>query len=243
MKLVVVSAHYPPDFVSGGTLVPQRTSRELRYRGVDTHVYAGWLGADRRPLEAWDESDETGLPLRWIAIRPFIDWSETANFSNPGVTADFAEYLDRLQPDIVHFHSLQTLGAGLVHAAADRGLRVVITLHDFWWWCARQFLCDRDYRPCSLVVNASACECQVDRRWLDERSAVTLPALARADRLVAVSEISSRVAIANGADPDRLVVIENGVVAGDAGATARPTSDANGILRLVYAGGPDRMKG
>src|SRR3954462_713370 len=42
VRLVVVSAHYPPNFVSGGTLQPQRLARAFSERGPEGGVYAGW---------------------------------------------------------------------------------------------------------------------------------------------------------------------------------------------------------
>lgn len=52
VRILVVSAHFPPNFVSGGTLVPQRTAVALQRRGHDVAVYAGCRGdlnGDDRP--------------------------------------------------------------------------------------------------------------------------------------------------------------------------------------------------
>ena len=49
-RLLVVSAHFPPDFVSGGTLVPDRQARGLAAHGWDVSVYAGSLDPARPPL-------------------------------------------------------------------------------------------------------------------------------------------------------------------------------------------------
>src|SRR5262245_24728367 len=151
MRILTVSAHYPPNFVSGGTLQPQRLSQGLRSRGHDVSVYAGWLG-DRPPLDSWEETDDTGMPVRWVASGPWIGWSDDRNWFNPAVTEHFRAHVEALRPDLVHVHALQSLGAGLLPVARRTGARVVVTMHDFWWLCARQFLVDRDVRPCSLVV-------------------------------------------------------------------------------------------
>src|SRR5262249_62032440 len=126
VRIVVVSCHYPPNFVSGGALVPQRMARGLRSRGHDVQVYTGWLDHDgtRAPLETWADTDETGLPIRWIVITPFIDWSDDCNWRNPPVTADFSHWLETIRPDVVHLHCLQSLGADLVAAAAARAARL-----------------------------------------------------------------------------------------------------------------------
>ncbi len=166
MRILVVSAHFPPNFVSGGTLAPQRLARGLRARGHHVSVYAGHLDADRPPLETWTESDETGLPVRWIVTTPWTGWSDRSNFDNPAVAKDFSDHVAEMQPEIVHFHSVQTLGAGLLPAARATGARIVVTMHVFWWYCARQFLVTRDYRPCSLVSTAAP----APAKWTDRGS-------------------------------------------------------------------------
>ncbi|HVE47866.1 MAG TPA: glycosyltransferase [Acidimicrobiales bacterium] len=258
MRILVVSAHYPPNFVSGGTLAPQRQAHGLRRLGHEVSVYAGWLGADRPPLSTWADTDEEGMDVRWVVTTPWVDWSDDANFDNPMVAADFASHLDDLRPDVVHLHSLQSLGAGLVSAAAESGASVVVTMHDFWWLCGRQFLVDTEYRPCCLVVSCGACACQVDRPWLDSRRARMTPHLERADVLLAVSRAEAGVLVANGIDGRRLRVDENGVpepedpvspvakakgVTAGGGVTGGTAVTRPGTLRFTYAGGPDRMKG
>jgi glycosyltransferase involved in cell wall biosynthesis len=245
VRILVVSAHYPPDFVSGGTLTPQRLARGLRSRGHDVTVYAGSLDSERAPLSSWSEVDETGLPVRWIASWPWIGWDDPNCYENKRVTADFADHVARTRPDIVHFHALQSLGAGLLTAARSAGARVVVTMHDFWWICARQFLVDRDYRPCCVVVDAGTCQCEVDRDWLATRTARLAEHLSHADVVLAPSASAVAVLAANGVDPTKLQIDENGMV-DESSAAAHDTRPQRGVgdrVRFLYAGGSNRMKG
>lgn len=245
MKILVVSAHYPPNFVSGGTLAPQRIAQGLRDLGHEVRVFAGWLG-DRAPLESWTEVDETGLSVQWVVTTPWTAWNDDRNFDNPAVATIFESFLRLFRPDIVHFHSMQSLGAGLLGAAADAGIATVVTMHDFWWVCARQFLVGRDFRPCCPVVDAGVCPCEVDEVWLRKRNSWLRERLAGVDLVLAVSSASHRLLDANGVAADRLEVDENGLPSA-AGATmaapARDREDHDGPLRLLFAGGSDRMKG
>ncbi len=245
VRILVVSAHYPPDFVSGGTLTPQRLARGLRARGHHVSVYAGSLNSERLPLSSWSEVDETGLPVRWVASWPWIGWDDPNCYDNERVTADFAEHVARTNPDVVHFHALQSLGAGLLAAARAAGARVVVTMHDFWWICARQFLVDRDYRPCCVVVDAGACVCEVDRSWLAARTARLAELLSHADVVLAPSASAVRILAANGVDPAKLQVDENGM-ADESGTVERGKrpgrGPADGVC-FLYAGGSNRMKG
>lgn len=240
MRIIEVSAHFPPNFVSGATVSTEQVALRLGSRGHEVSVFAGWTGTDRPPLAVWRE-ESRGLTVDWVATTPWTAWSDPMNYENPPVAEHFAGLLERSRPAVVHFHSLQSLGVGLVHAAADRGVPTIVTMHDFWWWCTRQFLCDRSYRPCCLVVDAGTCPCESGRAALQQRAAVMKRALARVDRIIAVSEISARVLIANGADARRVAVVENGIAASSGThANGGITSPA---VRFLYAGGPDRMKG
>ncbi|TQL03675.1 glycosyltransferase [Cellulomonas sp. SLBN-39] len=240
MRIVQVTAHYPPDVVSGGTLVPQRLAHRMRRLGHDVRVYAGNVRGGRAPLTSWDDVDEHGTPVRWVSTTPFTAWSDPKNSINPGVTEDFRAWLAAEPADVVHLHSLQTLGAELVTVAARSGARVVVTMHDFWWSCARQFLVAPDMRPCSLAVEAGGCPCAVDHGWLVERNRALGRHLADADLVLVPSASAARVMVANGVDETRVMVDENGL---PALPEAAPREEAEGDVRLLFAGGADPMKG
>jgi hypothetical protein len=120
------------------------------------------------------------------------------------VTAHVAGLLGEHRPEVVHLHALQGLGVGLVEAARASGAATVVTMHDFWWVCARQFLVDRALRPCCLVVSAGDCACEDGRAHLDERGRRLAAALQRADLVLAPSRSAAEVLAANGVDRRRL---------------------------------------
>jgi glycosyltransferase involved in cell wall biosynthesis len=248
VRIVVVSGHYPPNFVSGGSLQPQRIARGLRRRGHDVSVYAGWFGPDRDPLETWDDVDETGLPVHWIVTTPWEPWSDDRNWNAPDVHQDFSKYLERVRPDIVHLHDLQMLGGSLVRAASAAGAKSIVTMHDFWWICARLFLVDKTMHPCSLVVDAGACSCERSHAWLTSRRTRLASELEHADLVLSPSRSAARVLAANGITPGRLEVDENGLPEADLDNTLvrapRPVpGDDAGPVRFVYAGGIHELKG
>ncbi|MGQ0833289.1 MAG: glycosyltransferase [Microthrixaceae bacterium] len=242
MRIVQVSAHFPPEFVSGGTLQPQRLARALRADGHSVQVLAGSLDGERAPLSVWDDADETGLPVRWVAAGEFVWWDDVRNYDNPPVEAIAAELYREWRPDVVHCHSLQTLGVGPIDAAADLGIPVVLTMHDFWWLCARQFLVDTDDRPCPLVVASSDCPCEAGRAHLDARARRLRETLDTVALILAPSHAAAEVLIANGVDPARVEVDENGVPDPSAPAP-RHGRDASVRLTVRYTGGGNTLKG
>jgi glycosyltransferase involved in cell wall biosynthesis len=240
MRITFVSAHYPPNFVSGGTLQPQRLARGLRGRGHDVSVFAGHLDSEERPLRTWEEPDSTGMPVRWVVSTPFMDWADERNYDNPGVTEVFAQHLAERPADVVHLHALQTLGVGLIEAAKASGAATVVTMHDFWWVCARQFLVERSHRPCCLVVAAGDCPCEVGRPHLLRRADRLREALADVDLVLAPSRSAAELLRANGVDAGRLAVDENGM---DLPRVSPRGRRPPGPVVVRYTGGSNPMKG
>jgi glycosyltransferase involved in cell wall biosynthesis len=64
----------------------------------------------------------------------------------------FVDVLRAVCPDVVHFHDLTGLPANVLALARQQGCGVVLTLHDFWPFCRRQFL----LRPGLIVCDGSA---------------------------------------------------------------------------------------
>lgn len=238
MRVLVVASHYPPELFTGATLVAQRLARGLRDRGHEVLVYAGSLERERPPLSSWADVDDTGLPVRWVAIRPYIGWENKQNHDHPAVVKDLSGVLAAFRPDIVHVHVPQGFGGAIVPAAHRAGARVVVTMHDFWWICGRQFLATDEPRPCSLVVDAGGCPCAVDHAWLLRRDTQLRADLRGADVVLAPSASAADVLRANGIP--LVDVDENGL------PELRPATRSQrpeGTVRLLYAGGSDPLKG
>ena len=76
--------------------------------------------------------------------------------------AAFAELLDEWHPHIVHIGHLNHLSTSLVFEARERGIPVVLTLHDYWLMCPRgQFI---QMYPVDPSDNWAVCDGQEDRK-------------------------------------------------------------------------------
>ena len=119
MRITFVSAHYPPNFVSGGTLQPQRLARGLRDRGHDVsrlrrlprqHAAARWRPGTRTTRPACRCAGSCPTPC--------MDWADERNYDNPADGRRSSRPTSQRHPaDVVHLHALQTLGVGLVEVA------------------------------------------------------------------------------------------------------------------------------
>lgn len=245
MRVVVVSAHYPPDFVSGGTLQPQRLARALRREGHEVAVFAGW---NQRPVPvagnppSWEERDEEGLLVHWVNTSAWLDPASRANVENPVVATELAGFLGRARPEVVHVHTLQGMGVDVLAVAQGTGARVVLTMHDLWWLCARLFCVDRRLRRCTPVTMAGSCACEAGARWRAAREELLRPALKHVDLVLAPSQAFADLLVANGLAASRIEVDENGVVA-PASLRGRRPRDPTEPIRFVFTGGAHPFKG
>ena len=124
MRITFVSAHYPPNFVSGGTLQPQRLARGLPRRGHDVARLRRLPRRDAPPLETWDEVDEH-RPAGALGRLDAVDGlGRRAQLRQPRGGRARSPPTSREHPaDVVHLHALQTLGVGLVEVAKASGAR------------------------------------------------------------------------------------------------------------------------
>ncbi|MBA3288420.1 MAG: glycosyltransferase [Acidimicrobiia bacterium] len=242
MRILYVTAHYPPDFVSGATLQVRRMAEHVAASGHEVAVLSGAIVAGLADGERRRE-DGGGVRVEWIGTAERIDQDVDANWQNPLATLAAADLLDEWRPDVVHAHALQTLGAGPIAAAADRSIPTVVTMHDLWWWCSRLFLVDRDLRPCPLDTGMSDCACARTAEWRRARAAELALTLARVDEVLAPSAALRDVAVANGVDPTRIAVDTNDVDPAASSAPVPAAPMAEGPVRFLYVGGDHPLKG
>jgi glycosyltransferase involved in cell wall biosynthesis len=239
MRILYVTAHYPPDFTSGATLQVARIARHVAAAG---HEVAVLSGAIRSGLA--DGETRTGFvdgtTVHWIGTAGRIEQDDDNNWLNPAATAHASEVMDRWRPDVVHAHALQTLGADLLAEAARRGIPTVVTMHDLWWWCARLFLVDRQLRPCPLDTTRSDCACARSAAWRHARADRLAGVLAGVDQILVPSAALRDVVLRNGVAPERVDVDANDV---EPTAVASVSTRASDRVRFVYVGGDHPLKG
>jgi len=163
--------------------------------------------------------------------------------SEPRTEALFTAFLDRLRPDVVHFHSLSGMPASLVQTAHILGYPTVLTLHDVCALCRpyRFFIRD-DGRECAGPLNGHACiACNpgLDPTWLLERFRYAREVAGQCcDAVVAVSDYI-RDAHALYGYGDAIQLIRHGI--------ALPSPDRPRRIerppRLLFVGGLQPQKG
>ena len=89
------------------------------------------------------ECEEDGVRLVGVHNRAHGLWdlgNPLREIDDPAITRAFAATLDRVRPDVVHFHNLHNLGAALIDEVAARGVPAYFTTHNYWLVCPRAYL-------------------------------------------------------------------------------------------------------
>ena len=200
-KLLVVNVFYPPQAIGGATRVVHDLVTLLRKSFGDRYdiEVVCTLEGGTKPYEIQTYADD-GVRVWSVTPNPA---TKDVCASDPRMGSVFEQLLERIGPDLVHFHCVQRLTAAVVDATRLSGIPYVITVHDGWWISPNQFVVDNHGDP-ALYDYA-----RLDDPGTPERPRALHRALSGAQRIIAVSE--SFAALHRGCHVEDVVTVENGV--------------------------------
>jgi glycosyltransferase involved in cell wall biosynthesis len=199
----------------GGTTVPRLAAKELARRGWDVTVFHAAVptipGAPPYEVREWEDD---GVRLIGVHNRPhglFDLGNPERELDDPPITAAFESALDRLEPDVIHFHNLHNLGAALFDRAANRGIPSYFTTHNYWLVCPRVYLLTGTGSICQGPGDGSACAGCVGGGAPADYARRLAGIRGRAQRslraILAVSDSVRETLLASGYSPDLVDVV------------------------------------
>ena len=239
LHILQVNILCKPQTFGGATVVMEEMARHLGNR-ADTRVSivasapSGWL----KPYEV-ERGDLDGTPIFRVGIQDRPGW--LAEYWDESAAEAFRHVLRLLRPDVVHFHAVQGIGAATLQVCHHEDIPFVVTLHDAWWICERQFLVTGEGKYCGQTrINMNICATCVDNIGVTvPRNLRLRQALDSADLLLTPSHHWRRFYLANRFAPDRIVVNENGI---PLPASAKP-NEGPPALRFGFVAGAESVKG
>jgi glycosyltransferase involved in cell wall biosynthesis len=243
--VLVANVFFAPNTYGGATVVAEQVARVLiRQSGVRISAVSLIARSDLAPY-AMVRAEADGIASYLINVPPGRGYREA--WDNPEITARIAALIDGLRPDLLHVHCIQEIGAGVIGAAKTRGVPVVLSVHDFWWLCERQFMLRPDHSYCGQnpirIEDCRGCVADIDAArerfgWLCEQAA-------QADLITYPSRFARDLSEASGMVPGRGAVWENGVCTPGpefpALQAARRAHDPR--VSFGFLGGPSQIKG
>lgn len=243
--IFVINVFYAPFSYGGATIVAEQVVKALRGKGAcDVTAISMCSRSDLVPYSLI-RSEKDGVVNYLINLPAGRNYSEIYN--NPRVAEIIGDLADQFRPDLVHLHCIQDIGAGCMTVLDDLGIPVVLSVHDFWWICERQFMIRPDQSYCgqnpvnietcrSCVPHHSAAKLRMNYlfRQAETAAAVTYP-----------SKFARELCEASGFAPNKGVVWENGVRPPKDDFFTKQSARRARDPRICFGflGGPSQIKG
>jgi glycosyltransferase involved in cell wall biosynthesis len=154
MKILLAVHGYPPELGGGTERHVRGLAKGLAGRGHDVTVLAGTL--------EWSESlrrssrDVDGIRLVKIH-RDDYRYERWERMYHPGVSRLVAELIEEVRPDVMHVHHWLRLTNDLVRQGAQRGVPVLLTMHDFIASCPTLHRVLPDDSWCNAPTDKAPC--------------------------------------------------------------------------------------
>lgn len=154
-RIMVVNVLYGVSSFGGATVVAEALAEKIQQLSTyETIVFSAHFDA-AAPIGSLWRYDWNGVHVISVNLGGGVNMT----YWDEGIGDIFARVLQEVNPAIVHFHCIQTLGMKLVHACIEASIPYAITVHDGWWRCARQFLVDEKGEYCGdCQMCASMCK-------------------------------------------------------------------------------------
>lgn len=167
------------------------------------------------------------------------------------VEAIFDKILDDIDVDIVHFQSIRTLPLSLIETAKRKNKRVIVTLHEYYFWCINCIMLSPEF--CWFQTDEQRCyEClsgngyKVPEGFVKERRQYIDYLFHIVDKVIVPSSYVRDVLLSlyEGLSYDKCIVVELGIDKQLLHLKKEEVSTAkNGTLHLAFLGNFLHYKG
>jgi len=231
--LVVVNDLYAPYSFGGATIVAEQLVKHLSDRWEIVVVTCN------TQQQSFDNSvlryEHDGIPVYSITTKRHQ--KDPKDYRGKEVAEVFGRILENIRADVVHFHSIQTLGCDLLLSCKKLGIPTVLTLHDAWWLCERQFMIKSDNTFCSQqVIDLPQCaRCTEDAANTYQHFFYFQDLLGSVDLLLAPSDFQRKFYKDNLSGNIAVKVNKNGILLPK--SFNHHSRKADGKIRMAYLGG------
>ena len=238
LRILAANVFFSPRSFGGATIVVEQIAKRLNAR-ADTEVVI-FTSAPPGLAPAYEllRYKAGEIPVFAVSLPETVD--PVFSFDTPFTVQAFRDVLRLTRPDVVHLHSIQGLGARLLEVCDEEKVPAVVTLHDAWWICGRQFMITAKDEYCfQEKIDLNICSSCVSDAGLNVFRQYRLKELlARATVLLAPSRFFAKLYQTNLSSGQTVIVNKNGVA--EPVEFDRKTSDH---IRFGFVGGNSIVKG
>lgn len=242
-KILMANVLYNPISFGGATIVIEELSKRISQKeNYEVTVFTGFFDEAYDLPRPYDIVRYEVNSVSVILLRFPFPMSKTQEYKNENIENIFEEILLSLEPDLVHFHSIQQLSASIVKPCLYHHIPYIITLHDMWWLCEKQFMINAKKQYCyqsKIDTNYCITQCTVDKEATQERTDYLRSLLSQAHLLLAPSQFQAQMYAYNLPKHQNIQVNKNAIIFPS--STYRKSQ--NSKIRFAYLGGNATHKG
>jgi glycosyltransferase involved in cell wall biosynthesis len=246
LKVLICSNAYPPHFIGGAELVAHAQAKQLQMSGHEVIVFTG-DPSEHGKRHSYRREDYEGIPVYRIHLTHEDYDYRFLNFIHKDIEDHFKKLLLKVSPDIVHFHNIIGLSAGLIHCAKSQGKKTVVTLHDHWGFCFKNTLIKNDNTICQEFSHCSDCMpvipgeniCNIPIRMRQDFLAMQLEEV---DAFISPSRYLADAYIRAGIPQEKIHIIWNGLNVTKF-SNIKKIPDPSGCCRFTFIGYFGKHKG
>lgn len=245
LHIVVINVFFAPHTYGGATHVAEQVSRALMSRHNVRVTAISVMSREEYAPYAVMKAEAHGI-VNHIVNLPAGRTAEEI-YANPKVADRIVAIVRDISPDLAHVHCVQDIGANVLGRLRDLSVPIVLSVHDFWWLCERQFMIRPNGRYCGQdPIDIDACNgCVADFSKARRRHEYLLAQAELADLVTYPSRFAQRLCESSGLAPGKGVVLENGVLppARDFAARQAERRARDPRIAFAFVGGPSPIKG
>jgi len=142
VKIAFVVHQYPPRYSTGTELYAHRLAVALRVRAHDVRVFTHEPDPHQTVSFRLLDDEVDGVPVRRLTFFDGLAPNHALHdYYNVFLGKVFGEWLDAVEPDVVHVFHLMGIGLSVVEECRLRGIPVHVQMMDYWFLCPTvQFL-------------------------------------------------------------------------------------------------------
>ncbi len=131
MRILQIVQTHPPEFSGGSVIYGLELSAALREKGHTVDILAGTYSS-HLPYYEWNR--ETLLSYEFFRVKVPRTTRNRKKHTRK-IAQIMSLILNESSYDLVHFHSAVNIGEGVLEACYRRKIPVIVTAHDYWWFC------------------------------------------------------------------------------------------------------------
>jgi len=153
MKILYVVHYYLPRHQAGTELYTQALARKFKEEGHQVWIFT----SEDQAEPGWElKKDEyEGIEVFRLYHSGARDFTST--YQREEFDQIFAQVLEQIQPEMVHFQHLLRLSLGFIAETKKRNIPAVMTLADYWLICPAIIMLKPEDQPCSSPEQGRAC--------------------------------------------------------------------------------------